>query len=180
MSQDNDDQVGGVSSNSQSENTKRAAKSAKSVNKDKVAQLSNYQVRALQPQQAMEILMTNKDQFSKLSSEAANVGKEGLEALVKSSSIMFGGYEQMFKTCLGLAQKSAEKNAEAFKTLMTCKSLNELAEAQNKLAQQNFDDFISGATQLSELSVKLAADSFAPINEQVTKTIQKTNDSLAA
>jgi phasin family protein len=84
------------------------------------------------------------------------------------------------KTCMGLAQKTAEKNGEAFKTLLSCKTVNEFAAVQNRLAQEGFDDFMTHATRLSELGVKLASDGFAPINDQLGKAIKKAGDAMAA
>ncbi len=130
---------------------------------------------------SMENVMTQaKAQYEKLTNEAASSGKEGLEALVKSTNIWVKGSEDLFKTYLSLAQDSAAKNSEAFKTLLACKNLNELAEAQNKLAQESFDGFMAGATKISELSVKLATEALEPINDQVSKTIRKATDAVAA
>lgn len=79
-----------------------------------------------------------------------------------------------------LAQDSAEKSAAAVKTLLGCKTLNELTEVQNKLAQESLDGFITSATKLSELSVKVATESFEPLNAQLSKTIKKASEAVAA
>lgn len=130
---------------------------------------------------SMENVMTQtKAQYEKMTSEAASSGKEGLEALVKSTNIWMKGSENLFKTYMTLAQDSASKNSEALKTLLACKNLNELAEAQNKLAQESFDGFMASATKISELSVKLATEALEPINDQVSKTIRKATDAVAA
>ena len=63
---------------------------------------------------------------------------------------------------------------------MSCKDVKELTEAQNKWAQQSFDDMMSGATKISEISVKLATDAFTPINDQMGKTIKKASETMAA
>lgn len=138
-------------------------------------------LKDFQPSQAMEMMMTkNKEQIEKMSNEAAAFGKESMDAWMKSGNVFMKGYEDMMKTCMSLAQKSAEKNGEAFKTLLACKTVSEYAEVQNRLAQQGFDDFMTGATKISELGIKLASEGFAPINDQVTKTMKKAGDAVAA
>jgi phasin family protein len=122
----------------------------------------------------------SKAQYEKITSEAASTGKEGFEALIKSTNIWMKGSEDLFKTYMSFAQDTASKNSEAFKTLLSCKNLNELTEVQNKLAQESFDGFMAGATKLSELSVKLATEALEPINDQVSKTIRKATDAVAA
>lgn len=129
----------------------------------------------------MESIMTqNKAQYEKLTNEAASAGKENVEAILKSTNIWMKGTEDLFKTYLSLAQESAAKNSEAIKTLLGCKTLNELTEVQNKLAQESFDGFMAGATKLSELTVKLTTEALEPINDQVSKTIRKATDAVAA
>lgn len=128
----------------------------------------------------MEKLMTqSKAQYEKMTNDAAANGKEGFDAILKSTNIWMKGSEDLFKTYMSLAQDTAAKNSEALKTLLSCKNLNELTEAQNKLAQESFDGFMAGATKLSELSVKLATEALEPINDQVSKTIRKATDAVA-
>ncbi len=134
-----------------------------------------------QPTQKMEKIMTEgKNKFEKLTRETTSAGKEQMEALVESGTIWVKGTEDIVKTCTAMVQESVERNTQAFKTLLSSKTLNEYTEAQNTLAQQNFDDFMSGFTKLSELGVKLATNAFAPINDQFSKSIKKATDSLAA
>lgn len=124
--------------------------------------------------------MSAKPNFEKLSNDAAAQGKEGMDALMQSSTLFAKGAENLVKTCMTLAQDSAEKSAEAVKALMSCKTLNELTETQSRLAQDGFDQYMSGITKLSELTVKLATDSFQPLNTQVTKAMKKATDAVAA
>lgn len=149
---------------------------------DKVTSIAVYQaLKGIQPNQAMETIMTkNKEQIEKLTTEAAAAGKDHFDAWMKSGSIMMKGYEDLMKTCMGIAQDTAEKNGEAFKTLLGCKNVNEFTEVQTRLAQQSFDDMMTNATKLSEITVKLATDGFAPINDQLSKSIKKASAAMAA
>lgn len=129
----------------------------------------------------MEKLMTtSKNQYDKMSSDAANAGRQGMDSIMKCSSTLLKGSEQIFKEMAALAQQSAERSSEAVKTLMACKTLNELTEAQNRIAQQNFEDMMSSLTRLSELSIKLSTEAFEPINDQFTQSMKKASESMAA
>ena len=176
-----------------SETRKRTGGKARSKSKAKAAavrtpgivkDMSGAAVYAFQPRNktanAMETMMSKKNQFDRMSQETAVLQKEGVEALVKSGSIAMKGMEDIFKTCMQVSQTSAEKGAEGFKALLGCRTLNELAETHNKLAQQSFDDFMTTATRLSELAVKLATDAFEPINDQFNRSIRKASDAAAA
>ena len=125
--------------------------------------------------ETMEKLMTNeKAPFDKLSVYATKMYKDSQEALAESSRAYAKHMESITKFITEMTQESVERNTEAFRSLWGCKTLQELTEAQTKLAQQNYDDFMTGATKLSELSVKMATEAFEPLNDQFSKTIQKS------
>lgn len=127
-----------------------------------------------------KIMSTSKSQYEKLSADAANASRQGVDSFMKSSTTFMKGAEQILKEIAAISQKSAERNTEAFKALLACKTLNELTEAQNKIAQQNFDDIMTASTKISEMSIKLATEAFEPINDQVTKGMKKATEAMAA
>lgn len=131
--------------------------------------------------ESMEKIMSNsKNQYEKMSADATNASRQGVEAITKSCNILAKGTEQMMKTCMQIAQQSAERNGEAFKTLLACKTLNELTEVQNRIAQENFDEAMTATTKLSEMAIKISTDVFEPINDQVSQSIKKASDAMAA
>lgn len=130
---------------------------------------------------SMEEMMSKSPyQFDTMAQDISQMGQAQMEAAVKSSTVFFKGMEDIMKTCMGLCQEQAEKATEATKELMACKTLNELTEAQTKVAQKSFDDFMSGATKLSELSVKVCTEACEPLNSQLGKTIKQASDKMAA
>lgn len=124
----------------------------------------------------MESIMTksplNFDQFVQ---QATEQSRQTVEAAVKSANIWANGVEQLMKTSMQFMQDSQTRQTEAFKTLMSCKTINELTEAQNQLAQRAYDDMITSATKMSEISAKVATDSLQPLNEQMSKTMKKAS-----
>lgn len=168
------------------------AKTVKSKTKPKVkAKVSAKTAAKKQPRKTtetkkqttnfMETIMTAKTyDFDKITKDATAGSKEFFEAMQKSMNIWTKGVEKMNQEAVALAQDIANKNQEAFKTIIACKDVNELTELQNKLTQKHFDTIISSATKLSEISVKIATDSFAPINDQVNKAVKKATESVAA
>lgn len=126
--------------------------------------------------------MSNKNtaQFDKLIKETSDFGAQYSEACTKSSAIFMKGLEDMMGTVMSMAQSSAEKQAKLTKEAMSVKTINEFAEIQNKIAKENFDDFVASATKISEISVKMLTDSAEPVNAQVSKAVQKASQSVAA
>ena len=123
---------------------------------------------------------TKAPQLDQIMKETLDFGTKYSEACTKSGAIFAKGIEDIVGTMVSLAQDSAQKQAAFVKEAMGSKTINEFAEIQNKVAQANFDDFMAGATKISEIGVKVLTDSAEPVNAQVTKTIQKATESIAA
>lgn len=168
--------------------SKPAVKAAKKATQNPLAflsQLSAYQPTKLNPllsakafqfKPMEEIMSKSAPQFDKLAQDAANMSREGFDAFTKSYGIFAKGYENLFRTSIELGQTAAEKQASYAKEALSCKTLNEFAEVQNKIAQANFDDFMSGVTQLSELSAKVLTESSEPLNDQIGKAVKKMSE----
>lgn len=118
--------------------------------------------------------------FDSFTKEAAEISREYSEACVKSGTILMKGMEDFVGVVMSIAQSSAEKQAQFIKEAMSSKTINEFAEVQNKIAQANFDDFMAGATKLTEIGTKLLTDTAEPVNAQIGKAIKRASESLAA
>ncbi len=123
---------------------------------------------------AMETTMSNyKDQYEKMSGDATSAIRQSVESYVRFGTSMMKGSEAIIKTCMELAQDSAERNSAAMKSLMACRTLNEAAEAQNKLAQANMDEAMTAVSKISEMAIKVCTEACEPFNEQMTKSMKK-------
>lgn len=156
---------------------KVALKAGPAKTKTASIQTNIWSYKPLNPFQSyMETIMTkNPIQFDQIAQEATAAGRENLEALQKSCGILAKGYESIMRASMELSQSAAEKQASYAKEAMSCKTLNEFAEMQNKVAQANFDDFMSSMTKISEMSAKVITESVEPINEQMTKAAEKVS-----
>ncbi len=119
-------------------------------------------------------------QIDQLTQDAAVMGQAQVDAIVKSTTIFTKGMEDIMKTCLELAQEAGEKSQTMAKTIMSCKTINEFADVQTKMAQASFDEFMTNATKISEKSVKLCTDAMEPINDQMGKAMKKASEAMAA
>ncbi len=125
-------------------------------------------------------MLKGNKQVEQLAQDAAAMGQDQMDAIMKSSAIFAKGMEDIMKTCMEIAAEAGEKSQSVAKSVMSCKTLNEFTEVQTKLAQASFDDFMTNATRISEKGVKLCTEAFEPINDQVGKAIKKASDAAAA
>jgi len=129
----------------------------------------------------METVMAQgKASIDKLTQDAASMSLESMDAVMKSSTTFAKGYENILRTTMSLVQSSAEKQTKFIKEALSAKTLNEWTEVQNKMVQANFDDFMSSATKITEMSVKMMSEVSEPLNNQMTKGLKKATQGLAA
>lgn len=112
--------------------------------------------------------------------DMSSVSKDAADTIMKSGSIFAKRMEEMMKSCMTRAQTAGERQAGMWKSLMACKTMNEFAETQNRLAQESFEDVMSMTAQMSEMSVKVMMETMEPLNKQMSVVMKKANESMAA
>lgn len=125
-------------------------------------------------------MASQKNPFDKFSQDAGVFGREASEAVSKASAIYQKNCETILKACMSFTQDTIEKQTQYAKKALSTKTLNEFTELQSEAAQESFNDFMTGATRISELCVKAATDCIEPINDQLGKTIRKASEAMAA
>ena len=161
----------------------KTSKDKKSTENSNVTQITTAPIEAVIEhtlKHTENVMSKQPFQFDKIATETANQGRESMEAFVKSGTIFAKGFEDIMKATAAMTQSVSEKQAEFTKQLMGSKTLNEFTEAQNKIAQSSFDQFMSGATQITEMSVKMLSEASEPINAQMSAAVQKANKAMAA
>lgn len=111
---------------------------------------------------------------TKQAEDMAEISKSGFEAWMKSMNTYMDGATTMFKTWTTYNNDLREKQANAMKELMACKTLNDVTETSTRVMQQSMEQSMTCATDISEKGVKLCMQTMEPINDQISKGFQKT------
>lgn len=122
----------------------------------------------------------NTKNFEKISQDAANISKENMEALQKCASLYAKGWQDCMTTYTSMLQSAAERQNKMFKDMLGKKTMNEVNEAIQSASQENFNEFMTNASKLSEQAIKIAMESFEPINQQMNKNMKKASENMAA
>ena len=145
--------------------------------KKPVAKKATKQTTTTQP---METKMTKTaNPFEQMAQEASKSGKAQSEACMRSLNVFMKGSEDLFKTNSAFFQKFAEKQMKYMNDSLKVTTLNEWAETQNEIAQENFNDLMELATKTSEQCVKLTTEALEPINEQINQAVKKATQKAA-
>ena len=105
--------------------------------------------------------------------EISSFGRNGFDAWMKSTNVLFEGTGEMMKSWTSMTSKVRENNLNAVKELMACKTLSDITETSAKLAQESFEDGMNCATEISEKSIKIYMSALEPLNEQASTSFRK-------
>ncbi len=99
-------------------------------------------------------------------------GKKNLEALVASATAAQKGAEAISAQSLAFSKKTWEENVAAAQTLASARSVQELSELQTSNAKSATESYMAEMTRLTETVTASVKNSFQPINERVTASVE--------
>jgi len=106
--------------------------------------------------------------------------KDNFEAVVSANTSLVKGIQAFNKEFFAIAQAALEQNAKATQKIFACKSVQEVVTAQNDLVKENYSSVLDKSRKLSDLGVKVAEDSTAPLAARVNVAVEKITKPLAA
>jgi phasin family protein len=134
-----------------------------------------------------QVLGATREQLEKASvsafkayEEFSKFQKDNYDAYLAASTIFAKGAENVGKAWMSLTQEAMENAAQTAKALLGAKTLREAVDLQSDFAKSSFDKIVAEGTKLSELSVKVANEAFAPLNARVNVAVEKMLKPVAA
>ncbi len=127
-----------------------------------------------------QTLATAKEQFEKFAQrffggygDFASVGRDNVEALVKSSTIWAKGSEEIGKSVAALTQAQVEASLATTKALLGVTNFKQALDIQNEAAKTSFDKLMAEGNKITELSIKVANEAIEPIQARVNVAVEK-------
>lgn len=99
--------------------------------------------------------------------------KQNLEALTASAAAAQKGAEALSAQALNYGKTSWETSVAAAQTISQARSIQELIELQTTFAKSAMETYLSEVTKMTETLTGSVKDSFKPINERVTASVEK-------
>ena len=106
-------------------------------------------------------------------SELNAQGKQNLEAVVASASAAQKGAEVLSQQALAYGKKSWEDGVSAAQSMAQARSVQELLELQTTYAKSAMEGYLSEVTKATDVFTAAVKDSFKPINERVTASVER-------
>jgi phasin family protein len=105
--------------------------------------------------------------------EAGEFTKGNVEALVESGKILAAGLQTLGKDYVAEGKTAFETMTADVKELAAIKSPADFFKLQSEILRRNFDAVVATGSKQSEVVVKLAGDTFAPISSRVSLAVEK-------
>jgi phasin family protein len=100
-------------------------------------------------------------------------GKQNLEALVASAAAAQKGVETLSAQSVAFTKKSWEDGVAAAQSISQARSVQELLELQTTWAKSASEAWLAEVTKATDVMTASVKDSFKPINERVTASVEK-------
>ncbi|MDR3436926.1 TIGR01841 family phasin [Telmatospirillum sp.] len=105
--------------------------------------------------------------------------RDNFEALVKSSTIVARGVQDLSKTFAALAQDALEESVATGKALAGVRTIKDVIDLSSSLAKANLEKLVSEGSKISQLSSKLAEEAFAPLSSRVGAAVDRLTRTAA-
>ena len=111
--------------------------------------------------------------------DAAAFNREAVDAWATAVGAMNKGMEDFAKSWFTLSRTLVENSLQANRAVMTASSVSEAVDVQSSYAKSAFDTMVSETTRMSEMSLKTANDTMAPISQRVNAAMERFGSSAA-
>jgi len=129
--------------------------------------------------EAAEALSTPFAGFARYE-ELADLGRENFAAVLRANAAFSEGLEAIGKELIVYARTSFESAAETAAALLGAKTFEDLVQVNTDFAKAYVERLIERSQKLSEMSMKVANETLAPLGSRVEAAVQKFGKPLAA
>jgi phasin family protein len=115
----------------------------------------------------------NMDSITRTSDEVTTFSQGNIDAMVKSGQAWAAGMQAITQTIAETAQAQLDHTLSTWRALSGAKSLKEAIDLQTSLARASFETALAETGKLTEVSIKLAEQSIAPLTARMSVAVEK-------
>jgi phasin family protein len=101
---------------------------------------------------------------------------KSMDTMMESTTAVTKGYEEFSRNLGQFMQESMSRAMNASKTMMSAKSIKQIAELQSEFMKEFFDSWMAGTGRLSEISARTTQEAFEPVTKQANTAFNKVAD----
>ena len=124
-------------------------------------------------EQAQATVRDGMQKAMKTAEEMMAFSQGNIEAMTRSSQIFATGIQDMGQTFAAAAKASMDETISTFKALAGVKSIKDAMDLQASLLRSAMEKAVSHTSQLTDSSMKLSEQTFAPIGARLSLAAEK-------
>lgn len=93
----------------------------------------------------------------------------------QASASFHKGIEGLGNTFMTYAQTQMEETVTTAQKLLSCRSIEEMADLQAQFMQQSFDRLVNEASKIAQTTANLAKETAVPLNDEMERLVQNMN-----
>ena len=123
-------------------------------------------------EQAQVQVTEGMQRVMKTAEQMTSFSQGNMEALMKSHQILATGFTDLSRMFAASARASLDETMSTFKAMSTVKSVKEAFELQSSFAKASMEKALTESGKMTEQSMKLAEQAFAPISARVNAAVE--------
>jgi phasin family protein len=113
------------------------------------------------------------DSITRTTDEVTSFSQGNIDAMVKSGQAWASGMQAITQTIAETAQAQLDHTLSTWRALSSAKSLKEAMDLQTGLARASLETALAETGKLTEVSIKLAEQSIAPLTARMSIAVEK-------
>lgn len=130
--------------------------------------------------EALEHVSRSADAAVRQVNDALNNSQQHIEVCAQCSQVMGDAFAKITEELFQFVNHSFARNIELSREILSCRTVNDAIEWQNKLLQTNIDGTIEEMSKLSEMMMDATVSLVDPLGEQISKVVDRFAKSVAA
>ena len=124
-------------------------------------------------EQAQATVRDGMQKVMKTAEDMMAFNQGNIEAVTRSSQIFASGIQDMGQTVAAAAKASMDETINTFKAMAGVKSIKEVMDLQASLLRSAMEKMVSHTSQMTDSSMKLSEQTFAPISARLSLAAEK-------
>jgi phasin family protein len=124
-------------------------------------------------EQAQAAMRTGLQKAMRTAEDLLSFSQGNVEAMTRSSQIIASGMQDISQSMAATARASLDETMSAVKALSTVKSIKDVMDLQTGLFRAALERAVSQTSQLTDNSLKLSEQAFAPISARLSLAAEK-------
>jgi hypothetical protein len=167
----------------------RSSKQVVSAGADALAEITSaFSAQAQKAQErasaigieAIEHASRSADAAVRQVNEALSLSQQSIEAYSQLAQTTSDTVAKVTEELFQFVNQSFARNVELSRNILSCRTVNDAVEWQNKLMQTNIDGVIEEISTLSDLLFDAAVSATEPLGERISKAVERFSKTIAA